>query len=575
MRWLFCSLSVLLAGPVLGDDLTVLEKPRPQMLRDVLRVQVHQALAARRAAYEGRTEPAAIPEWQRDLRARFVESLGGYPERTPLKPQIVGRFESDGYRVEKLIYESRPEFHVTATLYLPNAKPPCPAVLLPCGHTENGKAAGTYQRVAILLAKNGIAVLCYDPVGQGERKQILKTNKAGEPLAAGQFSSTSEHSITGVAPILLGQCLASYRIWDGIRSIDYLCSRPDIDAKRIGCTGNSGGGLMTSYLAALDERIQAAAPGCFITTTRIKNERPGPGDAEQNIFAQTAYGLDHADYLMLAAPRPVLICSATEDFVPVEGAWNSFRQAKRLYTRLGVPERVDLVEADEKHGFSKPLRLAVLQWMRRWLLNVDEPADEQEFEVHTEQQLTCTPRGQVLLLKGAKSLNDLYREQARELKSQREKWNREIPAAARIAKICELIRAKGWDQLPPPKARTAGRLDRNSCQIEKLILAPAEGIVLPALLFEPPDAGNKIVLYVHGEGKHADAQVGGRIEQLDEKRPEGVRGRPEGLRRNRISRLAVQQDLHGHECRGVFHLVYAGAIAGRRGRRMFFPPPSI
>ncbi|MCA9071302.1 MAG: acetylxylan esterase, partial [Planctomycetaceae bacterium] len=287
LKYLF-SLIVLFAVPTLAQELTVLEKPRPQMLRDALRVQVHAALDKRLQAYEARTDPAEITAWQQDLRSKFVESLGGYPKRTPLNPQIVGKFEADGYRVENLIYESRPQFFVTANLYLPKTKPPYPAVLVPCGHSPNGKAAGAYQRISILLAKHGIAALCYDPVGQGERKQILKTNTKGDPLPIGEFTATGEHTITGVAPILLGENLASYRIWDGIRSIDYLTSRPDIDPKRIGCTGNSGGGMMTSYLVALDDRIQAAAPGCFITTTRIKNERPGPGDAEQNIFSQTA-----------------------------------------------------------------------------------------------------------------------------------------------------------------------------------------------------------------------------------------------------------------------------------------------
>lgn len=507
-------LFVLFALPALAEDLTVLEKPRPQMLRDALRVQVHAALDRRLAAYEARTNPVDISEWQRDLRAKFVESLGGFPKRTPLNPQIVGKFQADGYRVEKLIYESRPQFFVTAILYLPETQPPYPAVLVPCGHSANGKAAGAYQRISILLAKHGIAALCYDPVGQGERKQILKTNAAGDALPAGEFSATGEHTITGVAPILLGENLASYRIWDGIRSIDYLISRPDIDPDRIGCTGNSGGGMMTSYLVALDDRIKAAAPGCFITTTRIKHERPGPGDAEQNIFAQTAYGLDHADYLMLAAPRAVLICSATQDFVPIEGAWISFRQAKRLYTRLEFPERINLVEADAKHGFSEPLRVAALQWMRRWLLEIDAPATEPAFEIHSDKQLQCTPRGQVLLMDSAKSLNDLYRANAEELAEKRKTWNRESSPDERREKIRELIGCSSWENIFVPKARSVGLLERDGYQIEKLILEPAEGIVLPALLFQPKKAGDNITIFIHGQGKHTEAKPGGQIEEL-------------------------------------------------------------
>lgn len=500
--------------PALAEELTVFETPRPQMLRDALRVQVHAALDRRLAAYESRTDPSDIKTWQRELRSKFVECLGGYPKRTPLNPQTVGRLQADGYRVEKVIYESRPKFFVTAALYLPDTKPPYPAVLIPCGHSSNGKAAGAYQRISILLAKHGIAALCYDPVGQGERKQILKTDAAGERLPVGEFNPTGEHTITGVAPILLGENLASYRIWDGIRSLDYLTSRPDIDPNRIGCTGNSGGGMMTSYLVALDDRIKAAAPGCFITTTRIKNERPGPGDAEQNIFAQTAFGLDHVDFLMLAAPRAVLICSATQDFVPIEGAWISFRQAKRLYTRLGYSERINLVEADAKHGFSNPLRVAVLQWMRRWLLDVDDPASEPPFEVHSDKKLQCTPRGQVLLLDNAKSLNDLYREKAKELANGRKTWNRETPANKRRETIRELIGCRNWEEISIPRVQRVGSLKRDGYRIEKLVIEPAEGIVLPALLFEPKSPSNEMTLFLHGQGKQIEAKPGGRIEQL-------------------------------------------------------------
>ena len=128
-------------------------------------------------------------------------------------------------------------------------------------------------------------------------------------------------------------------VWDAVRAIDYLCSRPDVDADKIGCTGNSGGGNLTSYLMAYDDRIAAAAPGCFMTTHRRKNEKPGPGDAEQNLFAQIRDGFDHPDFILTRAPKPTLILSATKDFVPIEGSWEALRQAKRVYTVLGFPER--------------------------------------------------------------------------------------------------------------------------------------------------------------------------------------------------------------------------------------------
>src|SRR5207244_1010238 len=159
-----------------------------------------------------------------------------------------------------------------------------------------------YQKACALLALNGLAALCYDPIDQGERFQLL--DEAGKPLIGG----TSGHSMIGVGSMLLGQNTARFEIWDGIRAIDYLQSRKDIDPKKIGCLGNSGGGTQTAYLVALDDRISAAAPSCYITSFERLIATIGPQDAEQNIFGQLAGGLDHADYLMLRAPTPTLVC---------------------------------------------------------------------------------------------------------------------------------------------------------------------------------------------------------------------------------------------------------------------------
>src|SRR5206468_8526089 len=128
-------------------------------------------------------------------------------------------------------------------------------------------------RACILMAKNGLAVLCYDPIGQGERLQLIDENKK-----PGIKGSTSEHTMIGVGALLVGQSTAGYRIWDGIRSIDYLVSRPEIDPMKIGCTGNSGGGTLTAYLMALDDRIVCAAPSCYIPSLERLFATIGPQD---------------------------------------------------------------------------------------------------------------------------------------------------------------------------------------------------------------------------------------------------------------------------------------------------------
>ena len=369
-RFVFGLITLSLVAPGAADDgLSELLVLKPddsgKTLRTLLLREANRAHDRRLERIEAFRTPDDVRSYQDQLRTVFRRSLGTFPDKTPLNARVVGEVVGDGCRIEKLIYESRPGFLVTANLYLPLTPPPFPGVLLPCGHSEVGKAEEAYQRACGLMARNGLAVLCYDPVGQGERKQILVADPDGNLTSASRFRATSEHMLAGIGPILLGENLATYRIWDGIRGLDYLESRPDIDAARLGCTGNSGGGLMTSYLMALDSRIRVAAPSCFITTTRRKNVSPGPGDAEQNLFGQIAEGLDHPDFLLMRAPLPTLICAATHDFVPIEGTWEAFRQAKRVYRLLGASERVDLVEADAEHGFSQPLRRAVTQFMRR------------------------------------------------------------------------------------------------------------------------------------------------------------------------------------------------------------------
>ena len=505
-------MSSYLAAEECQDELAVLS-PDPdipqsrEMMRSHLRRLAHAALDSRLEKYESLRTEQQIMEYQQEMRGFFIKQLGGFPEKTPLKPKIIGGKKYEGFKVERIIFESAPGFYVTALLYLPLSEPPYPGVLLLCGHTSNGKAG--YQEPGVLMARNGIACLCPDPIGQGERRQLL--DDLGQPLFE---STTTEHNIEGVAPILLGKNLASYMVWDGIRSIDYLVSRQDIDPARIGCTGNSGGGNMTSFLMALDERIVSAAPSCFISSTRRKNESPGPGDAEQNIHAQTAFGMDHADFIMMRAPRPTLVLSATRDYVPIAGAWDAFRQAKRLYTRLGHGERVSIIEADDEHGFSPQLREGSARWMRRWLLGIDDAVTGHKFPPLQDEDTQCTPRGQVLLMPGAKSIFDLNAEYEKELREQRRLlWNTSSPEKIR-AEIRRASSIRGLADLPRPTAEKTGSLKRGGSNVEKLILTRDTDIKLPGLLFRPPVPNGSRVLYLDDKGKSSGAASGGEIDLL-------------------------------------------------------------
>lgn len=492
-----------------AGEFDLLDRSQPeiaQMLRNHFRRVAHEALDRRLENYELLKIPEQIHSWQKQKRDRFRKLLGGFPERTPLNARVVGELNGDGFRAEKIIYESRPGFLVTATLYMPLTPGPYPGVLFPCGHSENGKAATSYQKTCMLLAKNGCATLIYDPPGQGERKQISGTHDDDHETGKVRYKSTSEHMVTGVAPVLLGQNLATYFVWDGIRGIDYLQSRDDIMADRIGCTGSSGGGNQTSFLMALDERIVAAAPGNFITTTRLKNERPGPGDAEQNIFAQTKYGIDHPDFLLMRAPQPTLILASTQDFVPVEGSWISYRQAKRLYSKLGFPERVNLVETDDKHGYNAELRVAMVRWMRRWLLDTDDAITDEELIPFSDEQLQCTPKGQTLLVEGAKSIFDLNREEERRLAGERAAiWDGQSSSKRRSV-VRRVVGIAAVDKLPEATVKRLATVEKGGFRIERFVFSTSPELKMPALLFVPTEARGPVTLFLHPDGKQADVE---------------------------------------------------------------------
>ncbi len=509
---LFCAISCVPLQA--ADELTVGAGPidgveSSQMLHAYLMQRVQQAVERRQERYDSINSAEQIAAYQQQLRQFMLDQIGGLPQRTPLNAQVVGREDRDGYRIEKVIFESQPRHFVTAILYLPQAKPPYPGVLVPCGHSANGKARDLYQRAPIVMAQSGMAALCYDPLDQGERHQLL--DKQGKPLIT---QSTQGHNLAGVGACLVGRNTATYRIWDGMRAIDYLASRPEVDPQRIGCTGISGGGTMTSYLMALDERVQAAAPGCYLTSYLRLLQTIGPQDAEQTIAGQVAFGLDHADYLLMRAAKPTLMMTATKDYFDIDGAWDTFRQAKRWYGRMGCPERVDMIEVDSQHGFPTEMRVAAARWMRRWLLDQDDAVTEREFEVATDEQLLCTPLGEVMLLQGARSVYDLNGDVETELAGQRKQWWASADPQSARDKVREVCGIAHLEELPQVTSQQAGTVQRSGYRIDQLVLRTEPGIWLPALLFVPDQPATGATLYLHEDGKSADTAIGGRIEQL-------------------------------------------------------------
>ncbi len=354
------------------------------------------------------------------VRAQLWEILGGRPEETPLNVRPAGVIDRSGYRIEKLVFESMPQVYVTANLYLPTmGKPPYPAILAPLGHNTNGKADRNYQYSYQNLARKGYVVLAYDPFGQGERRQYFLPDK-DRP----RYSATGEHIQAGRPMILFGSSFARNRVWDGIRSLDYLLSRSEVDPQRIGCTGHSGGGTMTMYMMALDPRIQAAVAieGNFENMGGPYFDPPGAvADAEQNIVGSLPLGLDRGDLLAAFAPKPLLMCYTVHDegqtYSPVyeEAVKENYNELLRTYGIFGAGDKVELFAANLPHGLDFFSRRAMYGWFNRWFEKMDAGVEEVDFYASPDKTLNCTTTGQVLTSLGGKSLVQLNRERAKEL----------------------------------------------------------------------------------------------------------------------------------------------------------------
>ncbi len=248
------------------------------------------------------TTKADWENYQGKAKSALCISPGKF-EKAPLNVQTTGTLERETFTVEKVLFESHPGFYVTAALFLPRQRQsPAPAVIYCSGHTELGFRSETYQHIIINLVSKGFVVFAFDPIGQGERLQYPDV-ESGKSKAGGP---TKEHSYAGVQTLLTGTSLTDYFIWDGIRALDYLETRPEVDMKRIGITGRAGGGTQSAQIAACDDRIYAAAPECYITNYKRLLQSIGPQDAEQNPYKAIAKGFDHPDYLHIRAPKPTL-----------------------------------------------------------------------------------------------------------------------------------------------------------------------------------------------------------------------------------------------------------------------------
>lgn len=405
----------------------------PRMMQEFLIDQVktaHQRSVDAKAALQTRQQ---AEQYVQAVRDKIAVSFGPLPEKTDLNARVTGVVERDRYRIEKVIFDSRPNFPVTANLYLPKRPGKAPAVVGSCGHSTNGKAAEPYQAFAQGLARQGYACLIFDPIGQGER---LQYPQGGDGSGKSKYGAgVGEHIQAGNQQFLVGDFLGTWRAWDGIRALDYLLTRDEIDPQHIGVTGNSGGGTMTTWLCGVESRWTMAAPACFVTTFLRNAENELPADTEQCPPHALALGLEHEDFLVAMAPKPIVILAKEQDFFDVRGSEEAFTRLKRLYALLGQPDNIALHIGPTDHGYSIENREAMYGWFNR-VTGISDSHSEPQLVIESDDTLQCTPRGQVAAQRPA-TVFSFTRDKAMALQEQRGKVAGE-PLRKRIQQVLNI-----------------------------------------------------------------------------------------------------------------------------------------
>ena len=505
---------VLLTFPCLGaaravDDPFTVIRPAPDAGRRITPYLSYQLDMAwqqddvRRARYESIRNENELLAYQRELRQKLVDNLGGLPrEKTPLNVQITGSLQLEGYRIDKLVFESLPGFHVTALVYVPDGPAGRrPAVLVACGHSPVGKAHLTYQQISARLARRGYVVLCWDPVGQGERSQYWDATKGDS-----RYNRVcGEHAILGNVAYLAGSSLARWEVWDGVRALDYLLTRPDVDPQRICVTGTSGGGFQSAFLMALDERISAAAPSCYISSLimRMANRifADPDSDPEQDPNRMISDGIGHPGLCLLTYPRPLVLSMAVEDFFPIEGGRKTFREVEALYRRFGHPDRIALTEGYHQHSFSSYNQLFAFGFLDRFN-GLPATTSFDSLPTFEDSRLHCTASGQVLLeYPGEKHLLELVREYCRERSGPGlpELYRGGYYPGLDSWRVVEWEYGNrrdeiGWEDL--------GSSSHDGCRIDRYLLHHSGRLAIPLLHAQPKKpSGGKALIWLGRRGK--------------------------------------------------------------------------
>lgn len=356
-----------------------------------------------------------------DVQEKIQRIFRPLPKKTALNAQVLSVVEYPDYRVENVVYESRPGFPVTANLYIPNGpqQTGLPGVIGSCGHSPEGKAANNYQSFGGELARAGFVVLIFDPIHQGERRHFL--GKDGQPQDA-LYGPTTGHNRMARWLELSGDNFGNWRAWDAIRSLDYLLTRPEVDPERVGMTGNSGGGTMTTWVWPLEERLRFAAPSCFVTRFLNNLENELPADAEQYPTGVFAEGLEMADFLIARAPDPILMLAQKYCFFDRRGFEESVNEVQAFYNVLGAGAKARAFMGNNIHGFYPDARHTMVRQFAEWAGNPVKKVTT--FVPVAAEELQVSKSG-IIYHEQGKTFHELYRPELEKLEQKRKQVSAE------------------------------------------------------------------------------------------------------------------------------------------------------
>lgn len=491
-----------------------------------------------------RTE-ADLIRIQHKMQENLLAMLGGLPsERTPLHARITGKIAMDGFRIEKLIYESLPGVYVSALVYVPDdGNKTHPGILVPAGHSTNGK--NHYQVLCQRLVHHGYVVIAWDPVGQGERSQFwdAKAGKSRYNLIC------AEHAVMGNLAYLAGTNLARWEIWDGIRAVDYLLTRSDVDPQRINITGTSGGGFQAAHIAALDRRIKVAAPSCYITALpmRVYNRifKDPDSDPEQDLYGMISSHIDNPGLLLMMYPRPAFVSAAVLDFFPIEGAHRSVREVSEIYGKFNYANRIAMAEGYHDHQYSPQNQEAAVAFLDHFN-GLKPPNKKFEAKELDDKTVQVTRTGQVMLdFEDARSMMDVIREYYESHKKEPSKTVKQLYYSNLRPNIDKWKVAEfdgGVTGVNEIRWESVGESQFGGATISKYLLRHSRYLQMPVLRIRKTGSDHGPVLLWLGENGKATAEEWPTIAKYVEDGYTVVSFDPRGLGETRMPFKAVSPD---------------------------------